>query len=87
MEELDRLRLRQELINVFSAYVKDPTDVEMKKAARHLHEEYGNNMPNVDRIMSLAIRLLPNIGYEPITPKPERSDVENLVFALAVRKA
>jgi hypothetical protein len=87
VNELDRLKLRQELINVFSAYVKNPTDVEMKKAARKLHQEYGNTMPNVDRNMSLAIRLLPNIGWETIAPKPETDDIERLVFSLATRKA
>jgi hypothetical protein len=87
MNDIDRLKLRQELIGVFSAYVKDRTDVEMKKTARRMHQKYGDNVKNVDRNMSLAIRLLPNIGWEAIIPKPETTDIENLVFSLATRKA
>ncbi len=84
---LDRNALRQELINVFSAYVKNSADMEMKRTARRLHQEHGNSMQNVDRYMSLAIRLLPNIGWETIMPKPAAEDVKELVFYLATRKA
>ncbi len=85
--QLDRTALRQELINVFSAYVKDQADMGVKRTARKLHQEHGNSMPNVDRYMSLAIRLLPNIGWETIVPKPSAEDAKELVLYLATRKA
>jgi hypothetical protein len=84
---LDRLKLRNELIRVFSAYAKDPTDPHMKKTARKLHQEYGNVGHLVDRYIMVAVSLLANIGWEPIQPKPTREDAEKLVFALAARKA
>lgn len=84
---LDRLKLREELIKIFSAYARDPTSMDMKKAARRLHEEHGDSHRDVDRNMSLAIRLLPNIGWEVLEPKPTPKDAEELVFALATRKA
>jgi hypothetical protein len=87
MKELDRLKLREELIKVYSEYVKDPTDPEMKKAARRLHEKYGNVGHLVDRNMMIAVSLLANIGWETITPKPAREAAEELVFNLATRKA
>jgi hypothetical protein len=84
---LDRDRLRNELIHVFSAYARDPTDPHMKKAARKLHEQYGNVGHVVDRYMMIGVSLLANIGWEPIQPKPRREEAEKLVFALATRKA
>ncbi len=87
MGGLDRNKLRKELINVFSAYAKDPTDPDMKKAAKRLHQEYGNVGHLVDRNMMIAVSLLANIGWETITPKPARETAEDLVFLLAARKA
>ncbi|MCD6496672.1 MAG: hypothetical protein J7K54_05355 [Candidatus Aenigmarchaeota archaeon] len=84
---INREKLRKELISALSAYAKDPADADMKKAARRLHQEYGDSHRLVDRYMSLAIRLLPNIGWEAIEPKPSSKDAERLVFALATRKA
>ena len=84
---LDRQKLRRELIRVYSAYARDPTDAEMKKTARRLHQEYGDSGRFVDRSMALAVSLLANIGWETVQPKPAREEVEKLVFNLAVRKA
>lgn len=85
--EIDRHKLRDELIRIFSAYAKDPTNAEMKKAAKRLHQEHGDSHRKVDRNMSLALRLLPNIGWEVLEPKPTKEDATELVFALAARKA
>ncbi len=84
---LNRLKLRNELISVFSSYAKDPTDAHMKKTARRLHEQYGNVGHVVDKFMMLAVNLLPNIGWEVIEPKLTREQAEKLVFNLATRKA
>jgi hypothetical protein len=87
MREHDRDNLRQRLIDIFSAYVKDPTDIVMKKRARMLHTAYGNSGVGVDRMMRHAVSLLVDIGWDlPEPPKPTRKAVEKLVFALAARK-
>ncbi len=87
MTRLDRNKLRQELIAVYSAYVKEPTDMHAKKTARKLHQEYGNAGQSVDKYMMIAVSLLANIGWETIQPKPTAEQAEKLVFALATQKA
>ena len=88
MRELDRDNLRNDLIEIISAYVKDPTDIEMKKRARMLHTTYGNAGTTVDKVMRHAISMLVNIGWNlPEPPKPSKESMEKLVFALAARKA
>ena len=87
MPGLDREKLRKELIAVYSAYAKDPTDAEMKKAARKLHQEHGDSGNEVDRYMAVAVSFIANIGWEAVQPKPARGEVENLVLSLATRKA
>ncbi len=42
-KDMDRDKLRKELIEVYSAYMKDPADAEMKRQARRLHQECGNS--------------------------------------------
>ena len=60
----------------------------MKRQARRLHQQYGNTGSVVDRYMRLAIHLLVDIGWDlPEPPKPARQGVEQLVVALAARKA
>jgi len=87
-KDMDRDKLRKELIEVYSAYMKDPADAEMKRQARRLHQECGNSGKMVDRYMRLAIHLLVDIGWDlPAPPKPTREGVEQLVVALAARKA
>ena len=88
MAKLDREELRKEMIEIFSAYLRDPTDVNMKKRARKLHTVYGNSGKGVDKYMRAAVSLLVNIGWDlPAPPKPSREAVEELVFSLAARKA
>ena len=87
MKEARRDELRRELIELFSAYAKDPTDYSMKKRARSLHTECGNSGREVDNVMRHAISLLVNIGWDfPEPPKPTREEAENIVYALAARK-
>ncbi len=86
MKVPDHEKLRQELINVYSAYMKDSTDGEMKKAARKLHQEHGDSCKQADGYMAAAVSFLANIGWEAIQPKPSRSEVEELVLSLATRK-
>ena len=87
MPKLERNKLRQELIAVYYAYAKGPTDMHVKKTARKLHQDYGNVGPSVDKYMAVAVSFLANIGWETIQPKPTREQAEKLVFALATRKA
>lgn len=88
MRKFDRDKLRQQLIEIYSAYVKDPTDFQMKKRARMLHTAYGNSGKVVDKFMRHAVSMLVNIGWDlPEPPKPSRVVIEKLVFALAARKA
>ncbi len=88
MRECERDDLRQQLIGIYSAYVKDPTDIGMKKRARMLHTSCGNSGLEVDKMMRHAIGLLVNIGWDlPEPPKPPREAAEKLVYALAARKA
>ncbi|MBN2330276.1 MAG: hypothetical protein JXC85_00515 [Candidatus Aenigmarchaeota archaeon] len=87
MDEGGRDDLRKQLIGLFSAYAKDPTDFAMKKRARLLHTACGNSGQEVDRMMRHAISLLVNIGWDlPLPPKPSREEAEKLVYALAARK-
>jgi len=88
MREFDREKLRQELIGIYSDYLKNPTDIEMKKRARILHTAYGNAGSAVDKFMRHAVSMLVNIGWNlPAPPKPSKEVVEKLIFALAARKA
>jgi len=88
MRQFDRDKLRRELIEIYSAYIKNPTDIQMKKRARMLHTAYGSAGPKVDKFMRRAISLLVDIGWDlPEPPKPSKEAVEQLVFALASRKA
>ncbi len=87
MRKGERDDLRQRLIEMFSAYAKDPTDYEMKKRARIMHTECGNSGLVVDNVMRHAISLLVNIGWDlPEPPKPTKEEAEKLVYALAARK-
>lgn len=88
MRERDRDDLRRQLIELFSAYAKDPTDFEMKKRARVLHTSCGNSGMKVDGTMRQAVSLLVNIGWDlPEPPKPSKEEAEKMVFALAARKS
>ena len=88
MRERERNDLRQQLIGIYSAYVKDPTDIVMKKSARLLHTSCGNSGLGVDKMMRHAIGLLVNIGWDlPEPPKPSKEEAEKLVFARAARKS
>lgn len=88
MRKRDRDDLRRQLIELLSAYVKDPTDFEMKKRARILHTACGNSGLKVDRMMRLGVSLLVNIGWDlPEPPKPSKEEAEKLIYALAARKS
>ena len=88
MSGLDRNTMRKELLEVYSAYLKNPSDSRVMSDARRLHQQYGGSGKDVDRYMRLTISLLVNIGWNlPSPPKPTREDIEALVVALATRKA
>jgi hypothetical protein len=81
-------RLRKELMEVYSAYLRDPNDGAMKNRARKLHEEHGNTGPHMDRALRHAINMLVDIGWDlPAPPKPTKEEVEGLIFLLASGKA
>lgn len=86
--EQEREKLRKELIEVYSAYLKDPNDGAMKMKARKLHEQYGNTGPHMDKAMRHAINMLVDVGWDlPAPPKPAREAIEGLIFLLATGKA
>ena len=88
MRKFDREKLRIQLIEIFSAYAKDPTDFSMKKRARVLHTAFGNSGELIDKYMRHAVSMLVNVGWNlPEPPKPSKQSAERLVFALAARKA
>ncbi|MFH0956538.1 MAG: hypothetical protein V1813_01605 [Candidatus Aenigmatarchaeota archaeon] len=87
-KEQDLGKLRKELMEVYSAYLKDPSDGAMKNRARKLHEEHGNTGPWMDKHLRHAINMLVDIGWDlPAPPKPTRKEVEGLIFLLASGKA
>jgi hypothetical protein len=87
MRQFDREKLRKELIQIYSDYLKDPTDIDMKKRARMLHTSYGNAGKLVDKVMRQAVNTLVNIGWNlPEPPKPSKKAVQKLVYSLAARK-
>ena len=87
-EVIDRDQLRKDLIEIFSSYVKDPADFQMKRKARRLHTTFGNAGDLVDKGMRHAINRLVDIGWDlPAPPKPARKEAEEIIFALASRKS
>jgi hypothetical protein len=81
-------KLRKDLIEVYSAYLKDPKDGAMKLRARKLHEEHGNTGPWMDKVIRHAINMLVDIGWDlQAPPKPTKEEVEGLIFLLASGKA
>lgn len=84
MRAYDRDKLRQELIEVYSAYVKDPTDYKMKRKARMLHTMYGGAGNSADRVIRGSINSLVEIGWNlPSPPKPTREFAEKVLISLA----
>jgi len=88
MTAIDQEKMRSDLIEVLSGYLKDPTDGRMKKRARELHNIYGNAGREVDKYLRHAVNMLVDIGYDmPQQQKPPKDVVEQFVLMLATRKA
>ncbi len=72
--------LRNELIYIYSEYLKDSNNKKIIKKAKRIYNLYSSANPLFDKNMQYAINLLVDIGWE--IKEPSKKDIERLITKL-----
>lgn len=72
--------LRNELIYIYSEYLKDSNNKKIIKKAKRIYNLYSGATPLFDKNMQYAINLLVDIGWK--IKEPSKKDIKRLVTKL-----
>ena len=83
MNEAEIKKLRKELAEIYTEYLKNPKDAGMKKKAKAVHEEFLEHAGLLDTAMAKGIIMLLDIAYDaPDASPPSKKVVDDLLKRL-----
>ena len=81
--KLSHNKLRNDLIIIYEAYLKNPTDKALKRKAQNLHQKFLNAMPLLNKSLQHALDLLVDIGWDlPAPAKPTKAQIRKVLRRL-----